>query len=84
MQTSPIQISVSDNFKNQEVISMKLFDDFFNFVKIGKPKPVKNLVIPIDTVSIAICLNNDIKSSIIIGKEVSANMCKKILTNEAR
>ena len=29
--------------------------------------------------SIAICLNNDIKSAIIIGKEVSANMCKKFL-----
>lgn len=49
--TSLTSISVSETFKNQEVISMKLFDDFFNFVKLGKPKPVKNLVIPIDTVS---------------------------------
>ena len=44
-------VTISENFTKKEEISMKLFDDFFNFVKLGKPKPIKNLVIPIDTVS---------------------------------
>ena len=44
-------VTVPENLTKKEVVSMKLFDDFFNFVKLGKPKPVKNLIIPIDTVS---------------------------------
>ena len=44
-------VTISEKFTKKEEISMKLFDDFFNFVKLGKPKPIKNLVIPIDTVS---------------------------------
>ena len=44
-------VTISENFTKKEEISMKLFDDFFNFVKLGKPKSVKNLIIPIDTVS---------------------------------
>lgn len=40
-----------DYLTNEEVISTNMFDDFFKFVKMGKPKPVKNLIIPIDTVS---------------------------------
>ena len=40
-----------DYLTNEEVISQNVFEDFFKFVKMGKPKPVKNLIIPIDTVS---------------------------------
>ena len=44
-------VTVSETFTNKEVISVKFFEDFFNFVKIGKPKPIKHFIIRIDIVS---------------------------------